>query len=138
MIRSVALSTLLCFSCPAFAQNEPFINGVYLQSEELCQRAQSETLQPVIEEGNIVLSDRGLESIEYNCEFVQISRGTRAPAWAVTAICQEPGYVFPDVMSILELSPTQLDVVSVKLADPESGTIDNSATYYLCDGVEMP
>ena len=138
MKRFLAAFQLMACAMPAMAADEPFINGVYLQSEELCQRAQSETLQPVIEEGNIVLSERGLESIEYNCEFVQISRGTRAPAWAVTAICQEPGYVFPDVMSILELSPTQLDVVSVKLADPESGTIDNSATYYLCDGVEMP
>ena len=136
--RYVAILPFFIVGMPAMAADEPFITGVYLQSEELCQRAQSETLQPVIEEGNIALSARGLESIEYNCEFVQVSRATRAPAWAVTAICQEPGFVFPDVLSILELSPTQLDLVSVKLADPESGVIDNSATYYLCDGVEMP
>lgn len=120
------------------AAAEEFVKGVYLQSEELCAKAKKETLQAVIDDGNLVLSANGIESVEYNCEFLNIARGARSPAWAVTALCQEPGHLFPDVLSILELSPTQLDLVSVRTVDAESGQTSNAGTYYLCDGVTMP
>lgn len=134
----------LLAAVPAFvlgvqvATAEEFIKGVYLQSEELCAKAKKETLQAVIDDGNLMLSANGIESVEYNCEFLNIARGQRSPAWAVTALCQEPGHLFPDVLSILELSPTQLDLVSVRTVDAESGQTSNAGTYYLCDGVTMP
>ncbi|TIX41422.1 MAG: hypothetical protein E5V36_15735, partial [Mesorhizobium sp.] len=93
--NSLCISMLVAASPTLAAEN--FIEGVYLQSEDLCAQAKKDTLQTVIEGGNIVLSANGLESIEYNCEFLQITKATRSPSWAVTAICQEPGYVFPDV-----------------------------------------
>ena len=116
---------------------EDFIKGVYLTSEELCAQAQKDSLQSVIEAGNTILTSHGIESIEYNCEFVQVTKATRAPAWLVSAVCQEPGYLFPDVLSIVEMSPTQLDLVSVKPVDPESGG-GNGGSYYFCDGVALP
>jgi hypothetical protein len=116
---------------------DDFIKGVYLQSEELCAQAKKDTLQSVIEAGNTILTAQGLESIEYNCEFLQITKATRSPAWLVGAVCQEPGYLFPDVLSVLEMSPTQLDLVSVKPVDPQSGG-GNGGSYYLCEGVALP
>ncbi len=116
---------------------DDFIKGVYLTSEELCAHARKDSLQSVIEGGNLVLTSQGIESIEYNCEFVQVTKATRAPAWLVNAVCQEPGYLFPDVLSIVEMTPTQLDLVSVTPVDPESGG-GNGGSYYLCDGVALP
>jgi hypothetical protein len=116
---------------------EDFIKGVYLTSEELCAQAKKDSLQSVIEAGNTVLTARGIDSIEYNCEFVTVTKATRAPAWLVNAVCQEPGYLFPDVLSVLEMSPTQIDLVSVKPVDPESGG-GNGGSYYLCEGVALP
>jgi hypothetical protein len=125
-----------------WAQSAPaadsFAKGVYLQSEELCAQAKKDGLQTVIDAGNILLTTSGLESIEYNCEFVQVSKATRSPAWVVTAVCQEPGYLFPDVLSIVEMTATQLDLVSVRPVDDESGSSGNGGSYYLCDGVAMP
>lgn len=120
------------------ASAQDFIKGVYLQSEELCAQAKKESVQTVIEAGGLILSARGIESVEYNCEFLNVTRATRSPAWAVTALCQEPGHLFPDTLSILELSPTQLDLVSVRTVDAEGGQTNNAGTYYLCDGVTMP
>ncbi len=120
------------------AAADDFIKGVYLQSQELCAQAKSDGLQTVIEAGNILLTGSGLESIEYNCEFLQITRGTRAPAWVVTALCQEPGYLFPDVLSITQLNPTQIDLVSVRPTDEEGGASGNGGAYHLCDGVAPP
>ena len=138
----MALSKSLCVSMlvatsPALAADD-FIEGVYLQSEDLCTQARKATLQSLIDAGNIVLSAHGLQGVEYNCEFVQISKATASPSWAVTAICQEPGYVFPDVLSVTQMSSTQIDLVSVRPADDESEANGNSGSYYLCEGVALP
>jgi hypothetical protein len=132
-----AVSTIvLGLGVPAAAQ-DGFIRGVYLQSEELCAEAKRDSLRTVIEAGNVILTERGLESIEYNCESVSVTKATRAPAWFVDAICQEPGYLFPDVLSLTEMNETQIDIVSVKPVDEESGG-GNGGSYFRCDGVEMP
>ena len=110
---------------------------MYLESEALCAQAKKDTLQRVIEAGNVVLTARGLDSIEYNCEFLQVAKATRSPAWLVNAICQEPGNLFPDVLSVTQMNPTQLDLVSVKPADPNGGG-GNSGSYFLCEGVAEP
>ena len=136
LVFSAAAGVMLLVAPGAWAADD-FIKGVYLQSEALCAQAKKDTLQTVIEAGNVVLTARGLDSIEYNCEFLQVTRATRSPAWLVNALCQEPGHLFPDVLSVLEMSPTQLDLVSVKPADPDGGG-SNSGSYFLCDGVTMP
>ncbi|MCP9230396.1 hypothetical protein NMG46_09075 [Mesorhizobium sp. LMG 17147] len=136
-LRNSLCISMLVAASPALAA-EDFINGVYLQSEDLCAQAKKDTLQTVIEGGNIVLSANGLESIEYNCEFLQITKATRSPSWAVTAICQEPGYVFPDVLSLTQMSPKQIDLVSVRPAADEGEQGGNGGSYFLCDGVTMP
>ncbi|WP_051091906.1 hypothetical protein [Hoeflea sp. 108] len=130
------LSALLCGASAASA--EDFIKGVYLQSEELCAQAKKESVKSLIDSGTLVLSARGIDSAEYSCEFVNIIRAKRFPAWAVTALCHEPGHMFPDTLSILELSPTQLDVASVRSVDDEGPQTDNAGSYYLCDGVALP
>ena len=134
--QSLCVSMLFAAS-PALAADD-FIEGVYLQSEELCTQARKATLQTLIDAGSIVLSAHGLEGVEYNCEFLQISKATASPSWAVTAICQEPGYVFPDVLSVTQVSATQLDLVSVRPAGDESEASGNSGSYYLCEGVALP
>jgi hypothetical protein len=138
-MRILSCATVVALSViPAMANAaDDFIKGVYLASEALCAQAKKDTLQTVIEAGNTILTSNGIESIEYNCEFLQVTKATRSPAWLVNAICQEPGYLFPDVLSIVEMNPTQLDVVSVKPVDPASGG-GNGGSYYRCDGVELP
>jgi hypothetical protein len=56
----------------------------------------------------------------------------------VTAICQQPGYVFPDVLSVTQMSKTQLDLVSVRPVLDESEQSGNSGSYFLCDGLVLP
>lgn len=131
-----AAAILICVPSAVWAADD-FISGVYLTSPELCAEANADSLQSVIEAGNVMLTARGLESIEYNCEFVQVTEATRAPAWLAQAVCQEPGYLFPDVLTITQMSPTQIDIVSVIPIDPETGG-GNGGSYYLCEGVTAP
>ncbi|RWC49429.1 MAG: hypothetical protein EOS55_07180 [Mesorhizobium sp.] len=136
-LRQSFCVSILVAASPALAADE-FIEGVYLQSEELCKQAKKDTLQTLIDAGNIVLSASGLQGVEYNCEFLQISKATASPSWAVTAICQEPGYVFPDVLSVTQMNSKQVDLVSVRPAGDESEASGNSGSYYLCEGVALP
>jgi hypothetical protein len=137
VLRGFLCVSILSVASPAPAA-EDFIEGVYLQSENLCAQAKKDTLETLIDAGNIVLSARGLQSVEYDCEFLQITKATLSPSWAVTAICQEPGHVFPDVLSVTQLNPEQIDLVSVRSADDESEASGNSGSYFLCDGVALP
>ncbi|RWO25013.1 hypothetical protein [Mesorhizobium sp.] len=137
VLRGFLFISVLSVASPAPAA-EDFIKGVYLQSEDLCAQAKKYTLEALIDAGNIVLSARGLQSVEYDCEFLQISKATLSPSWAVTAICQEPGHVFPDVLSVTQLSPKQIDLVSVRPAEDESEASGNSGSFFLCDGVALP
>lgn len=136
-MRILAYAAALSLLPSAALAADDFIKGVYLTSEDLCVQAKADSLQSVIEAGNLVLTSHGIESIEYNCEFVQVTKATRAPAWLVNAVCQEPGYLFPDVLTVVEMSPTQIDLVSVTPVDPESGG-GNGGSYVLCDGVALP
>ena len=70
---------MLVAASPASAA-EDFIKGVYLQTQELCAQAKKDTLQTLIDAGNVILSADGLQSVEYNCEFVQITKATRSPS----------------------------------------------------------
>jgi hypothetical protein len=137
MRSSLSVAVALAWLCLPASAAEEFITGLYLQSEQLCTEAKRDSLETVLEAGNTVLSSRGIEGVEYNCEFVQVTRATRAPAWLVQAVCQEPGYLSPDVLTILEMSPGHLDLISVKPIDPESGG-GNGGSYFLCEGVALP
>ena len=136
-LRQTLFISMFAAASPALAADD-FIEGVYLQSEELCAQAKKDTLQTLIDAGNVILSADGLQSVEYNCEFVQVTKATRSPSWAVTAICQEPGFLFPDVLSITQMNATQIDIVSVRPTADEGEQAGNGGSYYLCDGVSLP
>ena len=138
-MRNLVLSTMVGFAMlgGSAALADDFIKGVYLDSEELCDQAKKESLDKVIEDGNTVLTANGLEATEYNCQFLQVSKSKVSPGWLVGALCEVPDQMFPDLLTIRQTSPTELDLVSIKPVDPATGG-GNSDTYYLCEGVPEP
>lgn len=136
--RRFVVCAVLTAALPAHAA-DAFIEGVYAGSPELCEtaRASPDGLQKLFEEGNVVLTARGIEGIEYHCDFLDVRKGSRTPGWVATALCEEPGYAFPDLISIMPRGEGELELVSVRDAggDEPSG---NSGTYHLCAGVAEP
>lgn len=130
-----ASALILAATLPAAAADS-FVTGIYMRSQELCSAAKKSGIESVLEEGNVLLTERGFESYEYNCEFLNVTPATRAPGWVVTALCQEPGYAFPDVLSVIKMNDTQIDIASVRTTTEEDP--GNSGSYYLCEGVEIP
>ena len=131
----LAGALVLAATLPAAAADS-FVTGIYMRSQDLCAAAKKSGIESVLEEGNVLLTERGFESYEYNCEFLTVTPATRAPGWVVTALCQEPGYAFPDVLSVIKMNDTQIDIASVRTTTEEDP--GNSGSYFLCEGVEMP
>lgn len=118
------------------ATADEFLKGVHLRSTELCAEAKKNGIESVLEAGNVMLTERGFESYEYNCEFLTVTAAARAPGWVVTALCQEPGYAFPDVLSVIKMNDTQIDIATVRATTEDDP--GNSGSYFLCEGVAMP
>jgi hypothetical protein len=126
----------LVVATPAVAEGD-FIEGVYLVSEALCAEARKDSLQSVIDAGNTALSAYGLVGMEYNCEFFQVAKAATSPSWIVNAICAEPGHVFPDVLTVTQVSATEIELFSVR-PEVEEGVPGNGGAYVLCEGVTAP
>ena len=135
-VKGVLSALALVAATPAAAEGD-FIDGVYLESEALCAEARTDSLQSVIDAGNTALSAYGLVGVEYNCEFFQVAKATTSPSWIVNALCAEPGYVYPDVLTVTQVSATEIELASVR-PEVEGGIPGNGGAYVLCDGVTAP
>ncbi|MGE0281847.1 MAG: hypothetical protein AB7P20_14705 [Rhizobiaceae bacterium] len=129
------------------------IKGVYLGSAELCVQARKDGLQSVVENNTMILTNRGFETIEFNCAFLQFVKNPRMPAgWVVTSMCEEPDNAYPEIFSLVERRVGELDVAALtevnrsaepQAEEPAEGGEDLTAsgltgTYFLCDGVNPP
>lgn len=130
----VSLGLVLGLSAGADAQD--FIAGAYAASADLCETARRDGVQAMLEEGETVLTAKGLEGIEYHCDFLQVLDDKRVSGWLVTALCEEPGYAFPDLISIVPRGEGELELTSV--VSHAGGNNGNSGLYQLCQGVEAP
>jgi hypothetical protein len=97
----------------AAAAQEPFIQGVYLPSQDLCQKAKTSSLQGIMADGNIVLTAKGLMGTDYACRFLQVLKSPDSQSWVATTLCKEPSGSYPDLLSLTEDKPGTLSVVSV-------------------------
>ena len=134
--KSAICAATLLLATQTFAA-EDFIAGVFAPSPELCEAAESEGLQAIFERGDVVLTARGILGIEYHCDFLQVLEGTRTPGFVVTALCEEPGTAFPDVLAIVPRGEGQLELSSTTDAAGGEPSI-NSGLYHVCTGVDAP
>ena len=134
-MRLLVVAGGLAWSPGAWAADFPV--GVHVASPELCEAARAGGLQAIFEDGYTVLTAAGFEGIEYHCDFVQVLAGKRTPGFVVTALCEEPGFAFPDLLAIVPRGEGELEVTST--LDAAGGEPSaNSGTYHLCEGVALP
>jgi hypothetical protein len=133
MSRIVATVVILLTSSVAAAAQD-FPEGVYLASPEHCDAARKSGIESVFEQGELMLTTRGLDGYEYSCEFVGITKAKVSTGWLVTALCEEPGYAFPEMIAIMPRGEGELELTSMA-GDGEGG---NDGLYVLCEGVSPP
>lgn len=131
LLRVSAL-VLAATAAPSLAQ-EPFLSGVYLGSQKLCDQAKSSSLKSVLDAGEYVLTAQGLKNNQEDCQFLRVdkARGSAA-AWLVSTLCLSPDGNYPDLYSVSRLDDGRLSVMSVyggedDSADAESDGADDPA-----------
>lgn len=135
-IKSLGLAAaILIHALPAFSQ-EQLIKGVYARSVEQCAAAKKD-LQAYIETGDTILTPRGLEGLEYNCEFLDWKMSKISPGAVATMLCEEPGYAYPEVYAIMQRGENELEFTQ-SISVPQGDQPGNYGMYYLCEGVAVP
>lgn len=115
MTKSVCgMAIVLAMMTGGGALAQDAVKGLYMGSAELCAQAKKDGLQSVIEANNMILTNRGFETIEFNCAFLQFTKHPRMPGgWVVTSMCEEPDNAYPEMFSIVERRPGELDVAAL-------------------------
>ena len=142
-MRSLRLVTTVCLiGCAGPALADDFIPGVWLPTTEACDQAKADGVAAVLEEGSLALTAEGLHGYEYHCDFLAVLRGKRTPAWTVTALCEEPGFAFSDLITITPRSEGELDLTSLAtregVAEGEMAAPGSLEQYVRCEGVSLP
>lgn len=135
-IRALAAAAAILIPvAPAMGQQE-MITGVYARSPEQCAEA-SKDIQFYIESGDTVLTARGIEGIEYHCEFVDWKQAPRSLGAVATMLCEEPGWAYPEVYAFMPLNESEIQVTA-PLSSNSAEQPGNHGVYYLCEGVTLP
>lgn len=111
-----------------------FVEGVYLNSPEACALAREGGAASALEEGHLILTRDGITGYEYHCDFLELRKARRGMNWLATALCEEPGIAFPDLIAIAPRGEGQVELNPMSMRDSGEG---GGETYFLCEGVEF-
>lgn len=157
MMRLALASALVAgMAVSAMAQEdyvEPQIDQtkLYVSDPAACQALEEKGVDALFEgDGFLILSfDRGIEGMEFNCRFFDVKSQKGNRFLFVDAVCELPGEVYPDTLSISPWDETQIQVVSTfdsmlamsgnsaSTDDPDAYT--GSTLYTRCDNLsEIP
>lgn len=88
-------------------------------------------------EGLVLDFTRGIEGIEYHCDFFEIKASENSIFLFVEAVCEAPGIRNPDLLSIAPYDDKSIEVVSLYEAMHFPPTEDNptpgTQIYYRCN-----
>lgn len=143
-----ALTALLLAVGGAAAQEDIVIDQskVYVTDPAACQALEKQGFDAWQEMEFLSLSfDRGLQGMEFHCDFYDVKTRPNTPVLLASAVCEVPGDLFPDTFAIAPYNETAIRVVSgadTTLAllgqlepDPDSPYGAGTTIYHRCDNL---
>ena len=123
-----AAATALLAAGASSAAAGPFPSGKF-SSEKGCPSTD------IHSKGEPTLIDaKSLEAIEYYCEFVGVRSALDGKAWLIDAVCNEPGFVFPQQMVALEEESDGQGPTVLRLSEGAAPAQEEEGRYYRCAG----
>lgn len=148
MTRALLLSTISALLTTVAGAQGPhdFTKGVYASTEKGCAALAKDGLSAVQDGEFLALTSEGVEGLEYNCEFLNLSSASGGSAWVASAFCQEPGFAYPDLVSVSALTEDSLMVTFLSEVNSGREQVQPEATpteeapvsegeYYFCANV---
>lgn len=151
---ALASALLLGMAVSAMAQEgyvEPQIDQtkLYVSDPAACKALEEQGVDAFGELDFLTLTfDRGIEGMEFNCRFFDVKSQKGNRFLFVDAVCEAPGEVYPDTLSISPWDETSIQVVSTYDSmmvmsgnlEPAGPTTNPGVTNYTrCDNLsEIP
>ena len=105
------------------AGTDAFITGTYSTPDGCDALAQNDKQSDAL-----YLTATGITGGEFHCDFVNVAARSGDPGWVATALCEEPGLSYPELISILPLEDKRLQLFASQIAD-----VDVGGDYQRCD-----
>jgi hypothetical protein len=115
MYRAALVALLVWFSSAAVASGQELPEGTYASSKEGCTKLKEKTVKELGQDLDFtVFSKKSVDANGQHCDFVSVTP-RNATSWLATALCEEPGYTFPDLFAIVQKKSGDLSVTRMTL-----------------------
>lgn len=143
-MKRVAVTLLMACGLPVLAQEDLPIDqsGVYVSDPAACVALEDKGMDAFVELDFLALTfDRGIQSLEFQCNFYQIKSRPNTPLLFADAVCSFPGALYPDIFAIAPNGSDSILVVSgadttlglAETDDPPSDFPIGTTNYHRCD-----
>lgn len=124
-------------------------NKLYVSDPAACEPLEQKGLDAFMDMDFLTLSfEKGIQSIEFHCSFFDVKSRPYNSHLFVSAVCEAPGEVYPDTLSVSAFDEKTIQVVSSYDSmmafsgafEPSDPTSDPGVTlYHRCDNLsEIP
>ena len=155
-MKRLAILALALVASPVMAQEDLRIDRdrLYVSDPAACQALEKKGVDAWMDMDFLSLTfDRGIQSMEFHCNFFDVTEREGSTHLFIDAICELPGEIYPDILAVTPYSDTQIQVVSqadIMLslsgamegavpAETDTYTIPGATLYTRCDNLsEIP
>lgn len=143
MLRFAAVSTfILALSSVTALADEPYA-GVFVSDPAQCKAVAENGAQAVFDGDFTILTlADGVLGNEFTCHFADIKPAADGQILVITAMCEEPGLQYPDLLSLSVYDDERVQLNSLYLASAAGGvgdTLPGQTLYSRCDNLsELP
>ena len=155
-MKRLAFLALALVASPVMAQEDLRIDRdrLYVSDPAACQALEKKGVDAWMDMDFLSLTfDRGIQSMEFHCNFFDVTEREGSTHLFIDAICELPGEIYPDILAVTPYSDTQIQVVSqadIMLslsgamegavpAETDTYTIPGATLYTRCDNLsEIP
>lgn len=155
MMRTTATCALMLLAGPALAQMEKVdLTKLYVTNPAACEALENNGVDAYGTFDFLALSfTDGIQGMEFHCNFYDVTAKENTSDIFVDAICEEPGFKYPDILSIAPWNEGKIQVgsahdinralvanLSGEEADPSTeGQAAGISIYSRCDNLsELP
>lgn len=157
MRLTLTCSLIFLLAAPTLAEEPAPLDQskVYVSTPDACAALQSKGVEAFNDLDFTALTFKdGIQGMEFHCDFYDVKARPNSSAVLVEAICEEPGFMYPDLIAIAPWDDKTIQVSSsydlqlAAMAQTSGDTTDNNANqgqplgvalYTRCDSLsELP
>ena len=144
-MKRLAILALALVASPVMAQEDLRIDRdrLYVSDPAACQALEKKGVDAWMDMDFLSLTfDRGIQSMEFHCNFFDVTEREGSTHLFIDAICELPGEIYPDILAVTPYSDTQIQVVSqadimLSLSGAMEGADSAEADAYLTPGATL-